>query len=59
MDNEKIIKVKNRVFINNIAFGKNIFNVMSTVITSIYRVTGFAQIEDIINCGYVRPKVVN
>ena len=57
MDNERITNSKNRVFINNIALGKNIPYAMSTSNTSIYRVTGFSQIKDIISCGYVRPKV--
>ena len=57
MDNERINNSKNRVFINNLAFGKNISFAMPTSVSSIYRVTGFDQIKDIINCGYVRPKI--
>lgn len=34
--------------------GKN--NVLHTLETSVYRVTGMNQIQDIIDCGYVRPK---
>ncbi len=56
MDKERISDVKNRVFVNNLAIGKDIPNAMATSSTSIYRVTGFKQITDIINCGYVRPK---
>lgn len=56
MDNEHINDSRNRVFTNSLAIGKNIPNSMSTSNTSIYRVTGLNQIEDIINCGYVRPK---
>lgn len=56
MDSERISDSRNRVFINNLAIGKDIPIAMSTSSTSNYRVTGLNQIEDIINCGYVRPK---
>ena len=56
MDNERISDSRNRVFTNSLAIGKDIPIAMSTSNTSIYRVTGLNQIEDIINCGYVRPK---
>lgn len=52
-----IKNAKNRVFTGGLGFGKNNPVSLHTVDTSIYRVTGLNQIEDIINCGYVRPKV--
>lgn len=36
--------------------GKDISYALSTSENSVYRVTGMDQIEDIVNCGYVRPK---
>lgn len=47
---------KNRVFINNLAFGKNNPIALQTDSDHVYRVTGINQIYDIIECGYVRPK---
>lgn len=51
-----IKNAKNRVFIGGLGLGKNNPVSLHTIDTSIYRVTGLNQIEDIINCGYVRPK---
>lgn len=60
LNNDRIVNARNRVFINDMAIGKNLPNAMSTVSTSVYRVigrkTGTGQITDIINSGYVRPK---
>ena len=36
--------------------GKNIPYSLATKSTSVYRVTGYNQLEDIVLCGYVRPK---
>ena len=59
LNNDRIVNARNRVFINDMAIGKNSPNAMSTVSTSVYRVigrkTGTGQITDIINSGYVRP----
>lgn len=57
-DIERIINAKNRVFQASFSFGKNNPISMSTNSNHIYRVTGLSQIEDIINCGYVRPPSV-
>lgn len=54
-DIERIINAKNRVFQASISFGKSNPISMSTDGNHVYRVTGSSQIEDIINCGYVRP----
>ena len=53
---DRIKESKNRVFKNDLAFGKNILYAMATSSSSVYRVTGLDQIEDILLCGYVRPK---
>jgi hypothetical protein len=50
-------KPKNRVFYSDgLGIGKNNPISLHTDSSHIYRVTGFSQIADIINCGYVRPK---
>jgi len=54
-DKDRIINTKSRIFQANIPFGKDNPISMSTDSNHIYRVTGFSQIEDIIECGYVRP----
>ena len=54
-DIERIINAKNRVFQQTIAFGKDDPISMSTDNKHVYRITGLSQIEDILNCGYVRP----
>lgn len=53
---ETISKLKNRVFEQQLAIGKNIPTAMATNENFIYRVTGYGQIADIINTGYVRCK---
>lgn len=53
MNNQKI---KNRIFEQEIPFGKKNPISLSTKEEFVYRVTGMSQIDDIINCGYVRPK---
>ena len=55
-DNDRILTPRNRVFEQKLAFGKNNPNRMSTTSTSVYRITKMDQVEDILNCGYVRPK---
>ena len=54
-DIERIINAKNRIFQASISIGKDIPISMSTDSNHVYRVTGSSQIDDIINCGYVRP----
>ncbi|MBR3161862.1 MAG: hypothetical protein IKF19_03945 [Bacilli bacterium] len=54
-DMERVINTKNRVFQASISFGKDNPISMHTDSNHVYRVTGLSQIEDIINCGYVRP----
>ena len=61
MEDDRIVNTRNRVFNSDLAIGKNSPYSMSTVSSSVYRVigrtTGTGQIEDIISCGYVRPKL--
>ncbi len=54
-DIERIVNAKNGVG-PGFGPGKNIPNAMPTKESSVYRVTDMDQIQDIINCGYVRPK---
>ena len=54
-DIERITMAKNSVG-PGFAPGKNNPISLKTYDTSVYRVTKFDQIQDIINCGYVRPK---
>ena len=54
-DNERITTAKNNVG-PGFGPGKDIPHALATKETSVYRVTGMDQIQDIINCGYVRPK---
>ncbi len=57
-DIDRIKKAKNRVFFTGgFGIGRNNPNSLSTTSLSVYRVTGMNQIADIINCGYIRPKV--
>ena len=35
---------------------KNIVNAMTTNVTSIYRIVDMNQLNDILECGFVRPK---
>ena len=55
MDNNLIANARNSV---GPGFGPGADNPISlhTLETSVYRVTGMHQIQDIIDCGYVRPK---
>ena len=61
MIDDRIENTRNRVFESSLAIGKDTENVLKTVSTSVYRVigrkTGTGQIEDIIKCGYVRPRL--
>lgn len=58
IDDDRIIDAKNRVFYSD-AFGIGRTNpiALHTNSNHVYRRTGISQIEDIINCGYVRPKL--
>lgn len=56
MEDNRIETTKNRVFTQQLAFGKNNPLSMSTKEDKVYRVTGYNQINDIINTGYVRSK---
>ena len=53
---DRIESTRNRVFTQELAFGKDNPISLKTKDTSVYRVTGMHQIEDIINTGYVRAK---
>lgn len=53
---DRIESTRNRVFVQKLAFGKDNPISLKTKDTSVYRVTGMPQIEDIINTGYVRAK---
>ena len=57
-NDDRIIDARNRVFTSD-AFGIGRENPLSLHTDSdhIYRRTGMSQIEDIIKCGYVRPKI--
>ena len=56
-DIERIIHAKNRVFQDGFGLGKDNPISLHTNDGHVYRVTGESQIEDIINCGYVRPPI--
>lgn len=56
-DIERIMNAKNRVFQGGLGLGKDNPISMHTDSSHVYRVTGTSQIEDIINCGYVRPPI--
>ena len=51
------MNAKNRVFQGGLGLGKGNPISMHTDSSHVYRVTGTSQIEDIINCGYVRPPI--
>ena len=53
---DRIESTRNRVFVQKLAFGKDNPISLKTKDTSVYRVTGMHQLEDIINTGYVRSK---
>ena len=55
MEIERIKDVKNSVG-KGFSFGKSVPISLHTDSNKVYRVTGIDQIEDIIECGYVRPK---
>ncbi|MCR5146391.1 MAG: hypothetical protein K6B70_03475 [Clostridia bacterium] len=54
-DIDRIILAKNRVFQAGFAIGKDNPIALNTDSNHLYRVTGQSQIEDIIECGFVRP----
>lgn len=56
MEDDRIESTRNRVFIRDLAFGKNDPIAMKTNDNFVYRVTGMDQVEDIITTGYVRSK---
>ena len=55
----RIETCRNRVYDTNdkLAIGKNAPNRMSTKESSVYRMTGYNQLKDILQCGYVRPRL--
>lgn len=55
MELERIENVKNSVG-KGFGPGRSVPIAMSTDSNKVYRVTGMDQIEDIVECGYVRPK---
>ena len=56
-DDNRIQTAKNRVFYSDgLGLGRNNPISLHTNSQAVYRMTGFGQIADIINCGYVRPK---
>ena len=57
-DDDRIITPRNRVFDTSegIAVGKDLPYAMRTKAESVYRVTGYNQLKDILATGYVRPK---
>lgn len=58
MNDDRIITAKNRVFDKDgLGLGKNNPISLHTVGTSVYRNTGYNQLEDIIESGFVRPKI--
>lgn len=57
MNQDDLIKnSRNIVWGNTISIGRNNPISLHTKNTSMYRVTGFAQVKDIIYSGYVKPK---
>lgn len=50
-------KVRNRLFEQSLSIGKNNPISLHSKENYVYRVTGMDQIQDIINFGYVRPKI--
>lgn len=54
---DRINDARNRVFYSDgLGLGKNMEYALHTSNTSVYRVTGINQIQDIVLTGYVRPK---
>lgn len=56
MEDDRIETTRNRVFVQELAFGKNDPIAMKTNDNYVYRVTGMDQVEDIIISGYARSK---
>ena len=56
MEDDRIETTRNRVFVQELAFGKDSPIAMKTNDNFVYRVTGMDQVEDIIISGYVRSK---
>ena len=56
MEDDRIETTRNRVFDQELAFGKDSPIAMKTNNNYVYRVTGMHQVEDIITSGYARSK---
>lgn len=56
MEDDRIETTRNRVFVQELAFGKDSPIAMTTNNNYVYRVTGMDQVEDIIISGYARSK---
>ena len=56
MEDDRIETTRNRVFVQELAFGKDSPIAMTTNNNYVYRVTGMDQVEDIIISGYARRK---
>lgn len=56
MEFDRVKNVRNRVFEQTMAVGKNEPNAMKTDSLHTYRRSGMNQIKDIIISGYIRPK---
>ena len=56
MEDDRIETTRNRVFVKELAFGKDSPIAMTTNNNYVYRVTGMDQVEDIIISGYARSK---
>lgn len=56
MKDDRIETTRNRVFVQELAFGKDSPIDMKTNDNFVYRVTGMDQVEDIIISGYARSK---
>ena len=56
MEDDRIETTRNRVFVQELAFGKDSPIAMKTNDNFVYRVTGMDQVEDIIISGYARSK---
>ena len=56
MEDDRIETTRNRVFVRELAFGKDSPIAMKTNDNFVYRVTGMDQVEDIITSGYARDK---
>lgn len=56
MEDDRIETTRNRVFVRELAFGKDSPIAMKTNDNFVYRVTGMDQVEDIITSGYARSK---